>query len=264
MSKVSIFEKKWLDLVFEGKNKAYGAYQLRQQSSKTTLLAFFFGLLFMGSISGLGFLLSSFGEKPPVIVAPDDPAIVPVHILPEKHPEQPKTTSSGDKPKPIIDNKHYVPSTPAEAKPDIPDNTGGSSQPTTGTGTETGPTTGGSGPAAIEPPVTVPPNTVETTMFLTKQPQFPGGMKRFYQYVADNFEKPTIEDVNTISVYVSFVIERDGSMTDIKVLRNPGYGLDKEAIRVLKSLRAKWEPGEKGGQKVRTQYTLPITIKISE
>jgi protein TonB len=61
---------------------------------------------------------------------------------------------------------------------------------------------------------------------------------------------------------MSFVIEKDGSMTDIKVVRNPGYGLDKEAIRVLKSLRTKWSAGMKNGKKVRTQYTLPILVKM--
>ena len=52
-------------------------------------------------------------------------------------------------------------------------------------------------------------------------------------------------------------------MTDIKVLRNPGYGLDKEAVRVLKSLKTKWKPGIKDGQNVRTQYTLPIKIQMN-
>ena len=66
-----------------------------------------------------------------------------------------------------------------------------------------------------------------------------------------------------MSVSVSFVIEKDGSMTDIKVLRNPGYGLDKEAIRVLKALKTKWKPGVKNGKYVRTQYTLPIKIQMN-
>lgn len=63
MSNLSIFEKKWLDLVFEGKNQEYGAYQLRKNSSRTTILAFFSGILFLGFVSGLGMLFSSFGLK---------------------------------------------------------------------------------------------------------------------------------------------------------------------------------------------------------
>jgi protein TonB len=70
-----------------------------------------------------------------------------------------------------------------------------------------------------------------------------------------------MDETENSSVYVAFVIEKDGSMTDVKVLRNPGYGLGKEAIRVLKSLRTKWKPGIKDGQPVRTQFTLPIIVK---
>ncbi|MNY48601.1 Gram-negative bacterial tonB protein [compost metagenome] len=64
-----------------------------------------------------------------------------------------------------------------------------------------------------------------------------------------------------MKVYVSFVIERDGSITDITVIKDPGYGLGKEAVRVLKSLKTKWTPGVLNGKTVRTAYNLPITIK---
>jgi protein TonB len=63
------------------------------------------------------------------------------------------------------------------------------------------------------------------------------------------------------SSFYPFVIEKNGSLTDIKVLQNPGYGLDKEAIRVLKSLKTKWEPGIKNGNPVRTAFSLPIIIR---
>ena len=82
MSNVSIFGKKWIDLVFEDKNKEYGAYQLRKESPKTTLLAFFFGLLFIGSISGLGLLLSSFNTNPtPIDPKIDDPTLYTVDVI---------------------------------------------------------------------------------------------------------------------------------------------------------------------------------------
>ena len=65
-----------------------------------------------------------------------------------------------------------------------------------------------------------------------------------------------------MKVYVSFVIEKDGSMTDIQVKRDPGYGMGKEAIRVLKSLKTKWSPGMIGSKAVRTAYNLPITVQM--
>ncbi|MNX39750.1 Gram-negative bacterial tonB protein [compost metagenome] len=92
-------------------------------------------------------------------------------------------------------------------------------------------------------------------------PEFPGGMAKFYTYVGNNFQKPELDAEKTLRVYVSFVIERDGSITDITVIKDPGYGLGKEAIRVLKSIKAKWTPGILNGKTVRTAYNLPITIK---
>jgi protein TonB len=108
---------------------------------------------------------------------------------------------------------------------------------------------------------TTPIDTSYTTVELDKLPSYPGGLDNFYEYISTNFEKPELESVGTVTVLVSFVIEIDGSLTNINVIRNPGYGLDHEALRVLKSLKTKWIPGVKDGEKVRTKYTLPIKIK---
>ncbi len=270
MSNVSIFGKKWIDLVFEDKNKEYGAYQLRQESPKTTLLAFFFGIVFIGSISGLGLLLSSFNTNPtPIDPKIDDPTLYTVDvIIKPKQPEtsKPNTTPFSD---PVDVPQVFIPivTTTDHAQIDVPKNNEtnpsngnptegtGTGTTTPGTGTNTGGTEGGATPGNIGKP--------EMASLLDTQPEFPGGIKKFYDYVGINFDKPEIEDVESISVFVSFVIEKDGSMTDIKVLRNPGYGLDKEAVRVLKSLKTKWKPGIKDGQYVRTQYTLPIKIQMN-
>lgn len=272
MSNVSIFEKKWIDLVFEGKNKAYGAYQLRRQSPRTTLVAFFIGLFFIGSVSGVGLLLSSFGNPPATVIDDFDPErIIRVDRIlpPDSGPEhiEPLPATNTSVVPPLVNNQNFVVAPTNEAQPDVPEtNTGNPSnanpdgQPgaapstaTPGTGGE-GPETGPAIPAGEGP---------EIAAVLDEQPEFPGGIGKFYQYVGDHFDKPEIENVSSVSVHVSFVIEKDGSMTDIKVLRNPGYGLDKEAIRVLKSLRTKWKPGIKNGQKVRTQYVLPIKVVLN-
>ncbi len=104
---------------------------------------------------------------------------------------------------------------------------------------------------------------VSTAAALDKLPEFPGGMDKFYKYVGNNFEKPEIDDLSTMRITVSFVIEKDGSMTDIQVKRDPGYGLGKEAIRVLKSLKTKWIPGVINSKPVRTSYNLPITVQMN-
>ena len=72
---------------------------------------------------------------------------------------------------------------------------------------------------------------------LDKNPEFPGGIKIFLNYVGSNFRTPEIETEQTVKVYVSFVVEIDGSMSNIQVENDPGFGLGKEAIRVLKSIK---------------------------
>ena len=97
---------------------------------------------------------------------------------------------------------------------------------------------------------------------LTKQPEFEGGIQGFYKYVNKEFIIPEINEDLTAKIYMSFVVEKDGTMSNIKALRDPGHGLGTEAERVLKSITKKWSPGEIEGKKVRTNYNLPITINI--
>lgn len=98
---------------------------------------------------------------------------------------------------------------------------------------------------------------------LTKQPEYPGGMGEFYRHVSKNFNIPEVRgEEMAAKIMVSFVVETDGTMSDIKVLRDPGYGMGDEALRVLKTITEKWTPGEMNGEKVRTSFALPITINV--
>jgi hypothetical protein len=101
---------------------------------------------------------------------------------------------------------------------------------------------------------------IATPAMLDKLPVFPGGIDEFYKYVISKFEAPE-EVENTVIVRVTFVIEIDGSMSNIKTIgtSNPKFGV--EAVRVLNTLRSKWAPGYIDNHKVRTQYTLPIGFK---
>jgi protein TonB len=90
-------------------------------------------------------------------------------------------------------------------------------------------------------------------------PEFPGGTQLFYNYVGQSFKSPSTTGLFG-KVIVNFVIEKDGSITDIKVVKDEvGHGAAAEAIRVLKEC-PKWKPGEQFGQKVRVLYSLPITV----
>lgn len=97
---------------------------------------------------------------------------------------------------------------------------------------------------------------------LTTQPEYPGGLPEFYKFVNSNFVVPEVDKDLTAKIYVSFTIEKDGTLASVKVVRDPGYGLGDEAKRVMEASKIKWKPGTMNGQTVRSSYTLPITINI--
>ena len=101
-------------------------------------------------------------------------------------------------------------------------------------------------------------NIIHNMAGIEVKPEFPGGIDKFYVFFRKNFKTPEESGLKG-KVYATFVIERDGSLSDIKVIRDIGYGTGKEVLRVLK-LSPKWLPGEQNGRKVRVQYSMPFTI----
>ena len=94
-------------------------------------------------------------------------------------------------------------------------------------------------------------------------PEFPGGMEALYKYLAENIKYPQLARDNGITgkVYVTFVVERDGSIANPKILRDIGGGCGQEAIRVVKSM-PKWTPGKQRGKAVRVQFNLPVNFNL--
>lgn len=269
MSKSSIYESKWTDLVFENKNKEYGAYQLRQENSKTTITALFSALLLIAAVGSASMLINKFRThatveptilEEPIVVVKVDPLVKPQTEEPVAPPVQKQAAST---PVTSAQLTNPVVARPEEAVQEIATNIENVPvvENTNGTGTTQNviPGNGNTGGETIgEPPAT---NEPVIAAALDKMPEFPGGMSKFYSYVANNFKRPELDAERTLKVYVSFVIEKDGSITDIMVKNDPGYGMGKEAIRLLKSLKTKWTPGILDGKPVRTAYNLPITIK---
>jgi TonB family protein len=101
-------------------------------------------------------------------------------------------------------------------------------------------------------------------MSLERQPNFPGGFEKFYAYLKQQVKYPAEALENKIQgkVYLSFVVEKDGELTDIKVNRKLGYGTDEEAVRILKA-SPKWYPGIFNGKPVRVKYNFPISFSLS-
>jgi protein TonB len=102
-------------------------------------------------------------------------------------------------------------------------------------------------------------NTIYNSAGIDVKPEFPGGQKEFDKYIRKNYITPREAKEIKGKVFVTFVVEIDGSLTDIKVLRDLGFGTGKEAIRVLEQ-SPKWIPGQQKGMIVRTTYSLPISI----
>ena len=102
-------------------------------------------------------------------------------------------------------------------------------------------------------------NEVYNTAGITEKPDFPGGIMEFYKFVSNNFKTPEQPNLKG-KVYITFIVEKDGSLSDIKNIRDIGFGTGEEAIRVLK-ICPKWNPGKMNGVPVRVMYSLPITIQ---
>ena len=263
--KLDIFTNQWLDIVFEGKNKAYGAYDLRKTNNKTTVKALIFGAIVFALMVGAPLIMSLLPDS-----SSDDDSldtkIVTMKLPPKK--EQPKKDlPPPPPPPPKVDQVKFV--KPVVAKADevteeppkiteIKDKKLGNETIKGDPDAQLTVEPVGNGPAAV----VEEDNTVYNTAGIEVKPDFPGGMEKFYKFVGNNYQTPE-EDGLKGKVYVTFVVEKDGSLTDIKVLRDIGYGTGKEAIRVLNKC-PRWTPGEQNGKKVRVLYSLPITIQSAE
>lgn len=275
MSKASVLDQGWIDLVFEGRNQSYGAYQLRRQDGRTTMLALFAGIAAMGLFVSVPLAINYFSDE--VIIPTEAPTLpetekVVIADLPHKiEPPKPAVVEPAGgaliKEPTIALNTFVAATNPVPV--DIPStqdvlNTRVSSVTTTGNpnGSVTGTTPIGTPDGTGTGPVTGTGDGPIDANLVDEAPLYPGGLERFYKDVHNRFNVPEIESHGTIRVFVSFVVEKDGTLTDIKALNKPGHNLDKEAERVLRSLKKKWTPGKKAGQAVRTSYRLPIMIEV--
>ena len=109
------------------------------------------------------------------------------------------------------------------------------------------------------------PSNDSIYQIVDEMPQYPGGEKAMMEYVAKNVKYPQEAKDKEIQgrVFVSFVIEKDGSVNEVKVLRSIGGGCDEEAVRVVSSM-PKWKPGIKDGKPVRVSYMMPLNFKLTE
>jgi periplasmic protein TonB len=110
-------------------------------------------------------------------------------------------------------------------------------------------------------------NQTEDVIYDSKEvdvkPEFKGGISFFYKYVGKNFNPPDEKNFKGGKIVLTFVIEKDGSITNIDIEEDAGFNSRKEAIKLMEN-SPKWIAGEKNGKKVRCSYTFPITLNISD
>jgi len=271
MSKLDIFRKEWLEVVFEGKNKNYGAYELRKTSPVNTTKALIYGsvvflvLFFSPKIYSL--IKGSIPEEkeelaqevvltPPPPVNPETPPPPPVEPPPPKV-DQVKMPPPIVKPDIEVQDEPPTVEKLKEADPGQKDIKGDPTadiviaEPV------------GEGPKR-EAAVAVDDNKVYDFVSIEKVPEYPGGMPAFYKYLGSAIKYPPMAQENNVQgkVSLSFVVERDGSLTDITVIRGPGSGTNEEAVRVLKASK-RWIPGIQNGKPVRVKYNIQVNFTLS-
>jgi len=274
MSKLDILSQNWIDIVFDGRNKEYGAYQLRKENVRNTNKAMIIGgLLFALAISTpliLKYLEGSDAEitdklKETEVVLSAPPPI-DKNVPPPPPPVEP--------PPPKVDQVKFPPPVvkpDAEVIEEEPPTIKDLEKADPGAKTVKGNpdaeivinTPVGEGP--INQAVTEDSNEIFTNVEVL--PEYPGGIEAFYKFLNKTLVYPPMSRENNVQgrVTVNFVVEKDGSLTDIKVLRGVAGGadLDAEAIRVLKK-SIKWKPGIQNGRPVRVSYSVPVMFQLQQ
>lgn len=269
MSKLNIFQREWIDIIFEGRNKAYGAYQLRSEDPKTTTRSLLIGAVFFASVIAAPVIKNIISDrlanaedenKDTVIEAALLPPPPKEDLPPPPPPEPPKSVNDQVKfPPPVVVEKDKVRDEDPPTVEDLKDADPGQE---TKKGSE-------DGIIAIDEPTgegqkgnqVVEDNKVYVAVEVQAGP--PGGMEAFTRKFISLFNVPEVDEgVTKIQVMIGFVVEKDGSFTEIRVLRDGGYpAAGKEAIRVLKSM-PKWNAAVNNGRPVRSQFALPIGIRL--
>ncbi|MBR5038973.1 MAG: energy transducer TonB [Prevotella sp.] len=275
MSKIDLVSHDWADIVFEGRNQKYGGYVLRKNTSKRNVMS----VLLVIAAGVLGFLGLTIARTIEANRQVENTQAVEVSALNEKKKEAKKIEKEVVKvePEKVIEKvKSSVKFTPPVIKKDEDVKEDNQldlekvekSNVTIGAFDVQGNDEVGGEVlkakeeiAQPEPPKHEEENKVFDVV--EQMPSFPGGQAALMQWLSSNMKYPTIAAENGVQgrVIVQFVVEKDGSVTDVHVAKSVDPSLDKEAARVVKAM-PKWIPGKQNGSAVRVKYTVPVTFKL--
>lgn len=265
------------EILFENRNKAYGAYVLRTESDRILTKAFFIGVGLLAAVSIIPTVISAFQSTeigvienpiPPGLIDVDTPLDPPAEVLPPQTVTPPPPSvrqydSQVVTPTRNADESKIVKDIPDDAIAGVKNDFEAPVAPTINV-----PTHVISGPGTVVPPKIViptdpgPDNSVKGTDELSVTAKFEGGIDAFRNKVMNKFDVSAFQDEGTVNTTVTFIVERDGTISDIKT-NGKDASFNAEAIRTIKAVKGKWVPGKnKKGESVRSYFKFPITMKF--
>ena len=279
---VNLSSREWCDLVFEGKNKDFGAYVIRTESTKRHNLAVLWALIGAVAVAALSLGLMKANQylEERRLAALQDQKTYIVDFTPETEEQQPEQQIiEPEEPEvledvlssvkvtelQIVDDDKVRPEDEILTQEEIEETNKAFGQTNVGNGQDerdkfqTAVTD-----VVVEKPVEKPKETVVQVFRSVEQmPQFPGGEAALMKYLQSHINYPPMAVENGVQgrVVVQFVVDKTGKVGEVVVVRNVDKDLDKEAVRVCKSL-PKFTPGRQNGQAVAVWYTLPVTFKL--
>jgi protein TonB len=269
ISKFDLYKSEWLDLVFDDRNKEYGAYELRQHYAKTMITAMGIAFFSVAMLCGASIILKPHPVTERIITVDNTPHVVqppPIKQIKKADPPPQSKPLKAEAPAQVPATKFVE----MVVKPDPIAETPPKNEELTGAiGPETikGPPT-----AAVVIPVETPgtgekapDDKLYTPNGIDVLPTPVGGEAAWSKFLTKNLRYPSVAQEEGIGgrVYLSFIIEKDGHLSNIVVDRGAGHGFDEEALRVLKLAKA-WKPGMQNGQPVRVKYSIPINFQLTE
>ena len=281
MAKIDLYDPKWVEMVFAGKNKEYGAYQLRKGTSGRNIKALLI-LVIAAALVG-GFLAWKVIEEKQ---AEEQQAYMEAMELAKLQQQAKKEEKKKEPVKPKVEMKKEIPvaretqkfTAPVIKKDELvkeenqvkqmdklDDKVAVGTENKEGVKDRTVEAVRNDIAVAAPPPPPAPKPEVATKVFdvVEEMPSFPGGQGALMSYLASNIKYPVVAQENGVQgrVIVSFGVERDGSISDVRVARSVDPSLDREAQRVVKSM-PRWSPGKQNGSTVRVKYTVPVVFRL--
>lgn len=281
MAKIDLYDPKWVEMVFAQKNKEYGAYKLRKGTSGRNIKALLI-LVVCAALVG-GFLawkvieqknleaqqaymeamqlakMQEMAKKREKKQEPVKPKVEPKKEIPVARQTQ-KFTAPVIKKDELVKEENQV-----KQMDQLDDKVAVGAEDKEGVKDRLVEAVRNDIAVAPPPPPAEPKPEVSNKVFdvVEVMPSFPGGQGALMQFLSSNIKYPVVAQENGVQgrVIVGFVVEPDGSISGVNVMRSVDPSLDREATRVVKSM-PKWNPGKQNGSAVRVKYTVPVVFRL--